>query len=207
MSNPTDLKFLIVDDFSTMRRIVRGLLKEMGCNNADEAEDGAIALGIVNPLLALIPLIETGPGKDNDCAALLAKIKDALGPRVTVPCHNDQLAENFLDDGDRVRMIDFEYSGNNDRCFELGNIWSEATLPPELLDVLVTAYFGRPRPEMVARARLFAVLAQYGWMLWASIQDGSSGMDFDFWSWGMQKYERAVLTFDHELADLLAAAR
>jgi hypothetical protein len=41
MSNPTDLKFLIVDDFSTMRRIVRGLLKEMGCNNADEAEDGA----------------------------------------------------------------------------------------------------------------------------------------------------------------------
>ena len=44
MSNPTDLKFLIVDDFSTMRRIVRGLLKEMGCNNADEAEDGAVAL-------------------------------------------------------------------------------------------------------------------------------------------------------------------
>ena len=44
MSNPADLKYLIVDDFSTMRRIVRGLLKEMGCNNADEAEDGAIAL-------------------------------------------------------------------------------------------------------------------------------------------------------------------
>ena len=44
MSTPTDLKFLIVDDFSTMRRIVRGLLKEMGCNNADEAEDGAVAL-------------------------------------------------------------------------------------------------------------------------------------------------------------------
>jgi two-component system chemotaxis response regulator CheY len=44
MSTPTDLKFLIVDDFSTMRRIVRGLLKEMGCNNADEAEDGVVAL-------------------------------------------------------------------------------------------------------------------------------------------------------------------
>jgi two-component system chemotaxis response regulator CheY len=44
MSSATDLKFLIVDDFSTMRRIVRALLKEMGCNNADEAEDGAIAL-------------------------------------------------------------------------------------------------------------------------------------------------------------------
>ena len=44
MSQQTDMKFLIVDDFSTMRRIVRGLLKEMGCNNVEEAEDGAIAL-------------------------------------------------------------------------------------------------------------------------------------------------------------------
>mgnify|MGYP001373092166 CR=1 FL=1 len=44
MSSPTDLKFLIVDDFSTMRRIVRSLLKEMGYNHADEAEDGAVAI-------------------------------------------------------------------------------------------------------------------------------------------------------------------
>jgi two-component system, chemotaxis family, chemotaxis protein CheY len=44
MSHPSELKFLIVDDFSTMRRIVRGLLKEMGCVNAEEAEDGAVAL-------------------------------------------------------------------------------------------------------------------------------------------------------------------
>jgi two-component system chemotaxis response regulator CheY len=47
MTTATDLKFLIVDDFSTMRRIVRGLLKEMGCNNADEAEDGRMALGML----------------------------------------------------------------------------------------------------------------------------------------------------------------
>ena len=47
MSNATELKFLIVDDFSTMRRIVRGLLKEMGCNQAEEAEDGAVALNML----------------------------------------------------------------------------------------------------------------------------------------------------------------
>ena len=47
MSSSADLKFLIVDDFSTMRRIVRGLLKEMGCHNADEAEDGAVALSML----------------------------------------------------------------------------------------------------------------------------------------------------------------
>ena len=45
--NITDLKFLIVDDFSTMRRIVRGLLKEMGCNNAEDAEDGVVALSML----------------------------------------------------------------------------------------------------------------------------------------------------------------
>jgi two-component system chemotaxis response regulator CheY len=47
MSNPTDLKFLIVDDFSTMRRIVRGLLKEMGSNTAAAAEDGVAALNML----------------------------------------------------------------------------------------------------------------------------------------------------------------
>ena len=40
----SDLRFLIVDDFSTMRRIIRNLLKESGFANADEAEDGAVAL-------------------------------------------------------------------------------------------------------------------------------------------------------------------
>ena len=47
MSHPSDLKFLVVDDFSTMRRIVRGLLKEMGCNNVEEAEDGVVALQMI----------------------------------------------------------------------------------------------------------------------------------------------------------------
>jgi thiamine kinase-like enzyme len=113
-----------------------------------------------------------------------------------VPCNNDLLAENFIDVGGELKLIDYEYSGNNDPCFELGNIWSEAALPVPLLDVLVTAYFGRARPGEVARARLFGLVAKYGWMLWASIQDGSSPLDFDFWSWGLEKYDRAVAEFD-----------
>jgi thiamine kinase-like enzyme len=112
-----------------------------------------------------------------------------------VPCHNDLLAANIMDDGDRLWLIDYEYSGNNDACFELGNIWSEADLGPDRLDQLVAAYYGRPRPERVARARLFAVLAKYGWTLWASIQSSVSEVDFDFWSWGMDKYARAVAEF------------
>jgi hypothetical protein len=51
-------------------------------------------------------------------------------------------------------------------------------------------------------------MSQYGWTLWASIMDGSSTLDFDFWEWGMQKYERAVATFDGpELESMLDARR
>jgi thiamine kinase-like enzyme len=141
------------------------------------------------------------PERYDDFAPAAVRIRAALGPRRTVPCHNDLLAGNLLvvadgAGGEEVRIVDYEYSGNNDACFELGNIWSEATLPAELLDVLVTAYFGSPRREHVARARLFALMSQYGWTLWASIMAGSSTLDFDFWGWGMQKYERALATFD-----------
>jgi thiamine kinase-like enzyme len=137
------------------------------------------------------------PPRYDEFAPAVARIREALGPREpTVPCNNDLLAGNLIDDGDQVRIIDYEYSGNNDPCFELGNVWSEAALPLPLLDVLVTAYFGLPRPAQVARARLFGLMSKYGWMLWASIQDGSSPLDFDFWSWGMEKYDRAVAEFD-----------
>ncbi len=121
----------------------------------------------------------------------------ALNAPATVPCHNDLLAANIMDDGERTWFIDFEYAGNNDPCFELGNIWSEANLAPDRLVELVEAYFAHPSPALVARARLLAVMAQYGWMLWASIQAATSAVDFDFWSWGMQKYDRAVAAFDH----------
>lgn len=110
----------------------------------------------------------------------------------TVPCNNDLLAGNFIDTGSEIRLIDYEYSGNNDPYFELGNIWSECHLADEQLEELVVAYVGRSAPHLVARARLQALMSQYGWTLWASIQDATSAIDFDFWEWGMEKYERAV---------------
>lgn len=113
----------------------------------------------------------------------------------TVPCHNDLLAANIMDDGQRLWFIDYEYSGNNDPCFELGNIWSEAALPTDRLEQLVTAYYGAPSPVQTARARLFALMSKYGWTLWASIQDAVSDVDFDFWDWGMAKYVRARAEF------------
>ncbi|MGH3566867.1 MAG: phosphotransferase [Pseudonocardia sp.] len=158
------------------------------------------------------------PDRYDEFAPAVARIREALSVQAgpTVPCNNDLLAANLLacPDGsgahgrEQVRIIDYEYSGNNDPCFELGNIWSEAALPVPLLDVLVTAYFGRPRPAQVARARLFGLMSKYGWTAWASIQHGSSPLDFDFWSWGMEKYDRAVAEFDGtDFEHLLAAAQ
>jgi thiamine kinase-like enzyme len=120
----------------------------------------------------------------------------AASPAPTLPCHNDLLAANIIDDGTRLWLIDYEYAGNNDPCFELGNIWSEAALERDRLEHLVTVYYGRARPERVARARLLALMSKYGWTLWAAIQDAVSEVHFDFWSWGMEKYERAVAEFN-----------
>jgi thiamine kinase-like enzyme len=107
----------------------------------------------------------------------------------TVPCNNDLLPANFIDDGEKIWLIDYEYSGNNDACFELGNIWSEADLPFDALEVLVNEYYQSSRPDKLARAWLYCQLAKYGWTLWASIQNSISELDFDFWEWGMLKYD------------------
>ena len=126
------------------------------------------------------------PEVDRIAAAL------AVRTEATVPCNNDLLPANFIDDGSRLWVIDYEYAGNNDPCFELGNIWSEAALPTGHLDVLVDSYYGKHLSDKVARARLLGLMAKYGWTLWASIQDAVSPIDFDFWSWGLEKYDRAV---------------
>ena len=150
------------------------------------------------------------PDRYLEFAPQVGAIREALTVRDegTVPCNNDLLAENFILTGDRFHLIDYEYSGNNDACFELGNVWSESNLSLDQLEELVTAYHGRRLRHKIARARLWGLMSKYGWTLWASIQDGVSTIDFDFWAWGMEKYERAVAEFDApEFEQLLAEAR
>ena len=138
------------------------------------------------------------PDRYLDFAPHVAALADALSvrPQRSVPCNNDLLAANVLDTGDRLWLIDYEYSGNNDPFFEIGNLWSEAAGTPDDLERLVSAYVGHSSTALTARARLWGLMSKYGWMLWASIQDGTSDLDFDFWSWGLEKYDRAVTEFD-----------
>ena len=112
----------------------------------------------------------------------------------TVPCNNDLLAANFVDDGHVVRLIDYEYAANNDACFELGNTVQECLFDVDRTEALVAAYFGEVTREKLARVRLQAVVARYGWALWGCIQHAASTLDYDFWSWGVERYEGAVAT-------------
>jgi thiamine kinase-like enzyme len=113
----------------------------------------------------------------------------------TVPCNNDLLAANFIDDGEKIWLIDYEYSGNNDPCFELGNIWGECQLPDEALAALIAEYYGRPLRNKFARAMLLGLAGKYGWTLWGAIQAAVSPIDFDFWSWAMERFDGAVAGF------------
>ncbi len=119
----------------------------------------------------------------------------ARSPENLVPCNNDLLAENFIDDGEIIHIIDYEYSGNNEPSFELGNIWSESNLSLAQLDELCCAYYAKHDPARIARARLWGLMSKYGWTLWASIQASVAEIDFDFLEWGAEKYQRAVAEF------------
>ncbi|MGH3357280.1 MAG: phosphotransferase [Nocardioidaceae bacterium] len=136
----------------------------------------------------------TIPADYRDHAEAIQRIRAALATQDqgTVPCNNDLLAANFIDDGQKIWLIDYEYAGNNDPCFELGNVWSECRLSLDQLEELVTVYYGEPLRNRVARARLQGIVSKYGWTLWGCIQNATSPLDFDFWEWAMERYDGAM---------------
>jgi thiamine kinase-like enzyme len=109
-----------------------------------------------------------------------------------MPCHNDLLCENFIDDGTALRIVDYELSGNNDPCFDLGNTAQEAAFDQDLRAALCDAYFGKQDPQQLARMNLFALMSDVGWTLWGAIQAKISAVDFDFRGYYTERWERAL---------------
>ena len=142
----------------------------------------------------------------DDLAPQWARVRSALAtqPVATVPCNNDLLAGNYIDDGERVWLIDYEYSGNNDPAFELGNTSTECDLTTEQTDELVDAWLrGDHDPRFRGRVDLQALCSEYGWSLWGFIQAATSPIEFDFHSWGMERYEKAARRFTSDGFDAL----
>jgi thiamine kinase-like enzyme len=122
----------------------------------------------------------------------------AAGSLPSVPCHNDLLCENFIDDGAALRIVDYELSGNNDPCFDLGNTAQEAEFDDGLRAVLCEAYFGRADAQQLARMNLFALMSDVGWTLWGAIQAKISAIDYDFKGYYTGRWERAQQVIESE---------
>ena len=137
----------------------------------------------------------------------VALIEAALAANAlpTVPCHNDLLAENYLDDGSKLWIVDYEYSGNNDPTFELGNTAQELGFDAARQEELCAAYFGEATPALLARMRLQMIMSDVGWTLWAAIQAAISSIDYDFWGWAEERWSRASTAFSRDdFEDVLA---
>ena len=120
----------------------------------------------------------------------------ALHPLPSVPCNNDLLAANYLDAGERLWIIDYEYSGNNDPTFELGNTCQELGWDDARIRELCAAYFGDATDALLARMRLQMIMSDVGWTLWAAIQAAISSIDYDFWGWAEERWARAEAAID-----------
>ncbi|GAB1471133.1 choline/ethanolamine kinase family protein [Chloroflexota bacterium] len=138
------------------------------------------------------------PDGYNERMETVNRIEQAMNvnPLATVPCNNDLLAENYIDDGNQLWLVDYEYSGNNDPTFELGNTCQEMQFNDEQIAEICVAYFGEANPAMIARMKLNMIMSDVGWGLWAAIQANISAIDFDFWGWAIERWGRAVEKMD-----------
>jgi aminoglycoside phosphotransferase (APT) family kinase protein len=113
----------------------------------------------------------------------------AEAPMPLVPCHNDLLPGNVLFSTDRVWLLDFEYAGNNDRFFDLGNLSVNCGLDIEGDERLLQLYFGSVTRPTWARLQLMKMMSEFREGMWAVVQQAISTLDTDFVSYADERLE------------------
>ena len=108
------------------------------------------------------------------------------------PCHNDLLNANFIDDGERIRIVDWEYAGMGDPFFDLGNFSVNHDLTPVEDAILLEAYEGEVRPSRLARLALMRVVSDFREAMWGVLQQGISSLDVDFIAYADEHFERLL---------------
>ena len=135
------------------------------------------------------PLPEGFPDVEAKADVALALL--AQRPVALVPSHCDPLCENFLDTGETMYLIDYEYSGNFDPMWDLGDFSVEAGFTSEQDDVLMHAYFdGTPPRADVARMVIYKALCDVLWSLWGIVQHINDNPVEDFWAYAVGRFER-----------------
>ncbi len=150
-----------------------------------------------------------------DHGSTLRAVERALSaaPLPVVPCHNDLLPENFIDDGRSVRIIDYQLSGMADPAFELGDIAAEGDYDPGRVEALASAYFGAELTgALLARVRLYLLASNVTWTLWFAIHHGLLAGDaadpgFDYAAEAADKWDQALRALtDPDLGRLMDQA-
>jgi thiamine kinase-like enzyme len=108
------------------------------------------------------------------------------------PCHNDLLNANFIDDGRRIRIVDWEYAGMGDPFFDLGNFSINHELTPEQDRMLLEAYDGGVVPARLARLTLMRVVSDFREAMWGVLQQGVSTLDVDFVAYAGEHFDRLL---------------
>ena len=129
-----------------------------------------------------------------DAKDVAAAIENARGSRPLHPCHNDLLNANFIDDGERIRIVDWEYAGMGDRFFDLANFSINHELDGEANDRLLAAYFGELRDEDREALRLMRFMSDFREAMWGVVQQAVSELDFDFAGYAREHFERLERT-------------
>ncbi len=130
------------------------------------------------------------PGFD-EVSAAAARISAALGPRPSSPCHNDLLTANFMHDGQRLRILDWEYAGQGDPFFDLANLASNNGFDEADEERLLAAYLGAPaRADQLAVLRLMRLMAAFWEAMWAVVQSAVSELEFDFAAYAAEHLAR-----------------
>jgi thiamine kinase-like enzyme len=111
-------------------------------------------------------------------------------PLQTRPCHNDLLNGNFIDDGTRIRILDWEYAGMGDIFFDLGNFAIQHDFNDEQDEILLRAYFGSPTDSQRAHQKLMKIMSDLREAMWAQVQIGVSKLDFDYAGYGRKYFDR-----------------
>lgn len=120
------------------------------------------------------------------------------------PCHNDLLNGNFIDDGTRIRILDWEYAGMGDLFFDLGNFAVQHDFNDEQDEMLLRAYFGSPTDPQRAHQKLMKIMSDLREAMWSQVQLGVSKLDFDYAGYGQKYFERfESSTSSSEYADWL----
>lgn len=144
-------------------------------------------LGVVKKLAASIP--EGYETVQQQAEVVRAALSAHELP--TAPCHCDPLAENFLDTGERMVIIDFEYSGNNDPMWDLGDLSVEAEFDSDQDRVFMNAYFdGDPPAFDLGRMVMYKAMCDLLWTLWGVVQHASGNPAEDFWAYAVNRLER-----------------